>query len=42
MRMILAAALVVCLAAPTFASIGNATQEHPLEQFTAVTMLHPL
>lgn len=37
MKLILAAALVVCLAVPTYASIGNGPQEHPLEKFTEVT-----
>ena len=42
MKLILAAALVACLAVPTFASIGNGPQEHPLEKFTAVIMPHLL
>ena len=40
MKLILAAALVACLAVPTYASIGNGPQEHPLEKFTEVTTPH--
>ncbi len=40
MRWIVAAALVACLAVPTYASIGNGPQEHPLEKFTTVSKPH--
>ena len=40
MRLVVAAAIVACLAAPAFASPGNGLQTHPLERFLQVRLSH--